>query len=278
MTTAFDVDSGLGAAPAADGRDGATHRAFWSSLFLGRLVVVVGFLAIWQVASGRWIDPFFFGRPSDIARRLIQWIGDGTFFYHLEITAEEALIGFVVGAGLGLIVGLAMGTSRYLGGVLEVPIMSLYSLPKVALIPLFIVWFGISIQSKVALAAVLVFFLVLFNTLSGVRDVDRELMNAVRVMGAGRREQYTKVILPSALNSIFLGLKISLPQALVGAVVGELWASSRGIGFLVGYTGSQFDVSGTFAALTGLLAISLILGAAIDLVEQRVLRWRYLAI
>jgi NitT/TauT family transport system permease protein len=275
LSDGANVDAPL--PPIALARRAPDSRRFWSSLVLARIVVFGGLLALWEVASGRWIDTFFVGRPTEIALRLITWIGDGTYLYHLEITVREALLGFAIGASLGLIVGLAMGSSSYLSGILEPLIMSLYSLPKVAFIPLLIVWFGIRIESKIALAALLVFFLVLFSTLNGVREVDRELMNAVRVMGADRRALYTKVIIPSALNSIFAGLRISLPQALVGAVVGELWAAGRGIGFLIGYTGSQFDVNGTFAALLGLLAVSLILSGGLGVVERRVLRWRRIA-
>lgn len=174
-----------------------------------------------------------------------------------------------------MIVGIAMGTLGPLYRIFEPLITGLYSLPKVALIPLLVLWFGITIHSKIALAAILVFFLVFYNTFTGVRTIDRSLLQVVQVMGASRFQSFFYIVIPAALSSILLGLRVSLPQAMVGAVVGEIWAASRGLGYLVAYTGSQFDSTGTFAALIVLMILSVLLIRVLDVVERRFESWRY---
>ena len=147
-------------------------------------------------------------------------------------------------------------------------------LPKVALAPLLILWFGLGIQSKVALSAVLVVFLVFVNTFSGVREVDRDLIDGVRLMKATRRQLLIKVILPSASSWIFVGLKTALPYALIGVIIGEMIASNKGLGYLVQRAGSEFDTAGAFAALAVIALIAVILNEFIQTIQTRMERWK----
>ncbi|HET8998572.1 MAG TPA: ABC transporter permease [bacterium] len=241
----------------------------------GSWILIAGLIGLWQLASGHVIDPLFVSKPSAIAARLWSWMVSGFLLYHFEITLLEAMAGFLVGATAGMILGVALGTSSLLYRLSEPIITGLYSLPKVALIPLLVLWFGITIKSKIALAAILVFFLVFYNTLSGVRTIDRSLLHVVQVMGADRAQSFIYIVIPAALSSILLGLRVSLPQAMVGAVVGEIWASSRGLGYLVAYTGSQFDSTGTFAALLALMILSVALIRVLEVFEARFEAWRY---
>lgn len=238
-------------------------------------LLIATLLGLWQLASGSVINPFFVSKPLLIAERIWTWTTSGFLLYHIQITVLEAVIGFFVGAISGMVMGIALGTSGSLYRLCEPIITGLYSLPKVALIPLLVLWFGITIYSKIALAAILVFFLVFYNTLLGVRNIDKSLLQVVEVMGANRFQSFFYIVIPAALSSILLGLRVSLPQAMVGAVVGEIWAASRGLGYLVAYTGSQFDATGTFAALVVLMILSVALIRLLELVETRFEAWRY---
>jgi NitT/TauT family transport system permease protein len=207
-------------------------------------------------------------------KALQKWTLNGDLFFHLAITAEETLLGFFIGALGGSIVGLFLGRWTYGSKIFQPFIMAIYSLPKVALAPLFIVWFGIGIEMKIMLSAVTVFFLVFINTFSGVKDVDNDLLESIRIMGATERQILAKVVIPSALNWIIVGLKLSVPYALLGAIVGEITASNRGIGYLIQSSAGQFNTAGTFAALIILIIFSSLLNYILSLFEKRFLHWK----
>jgi NitT/TauT family transport system permease protein len=239
-----------------------------------RLAILVSFIIIWEVVSGRLIDKFWISSPIDIISTLNKWATSGDLFFHLSITLQETFIGFFLGAFGGILVGFILGRWAFAAQVLDPFITAIYSLPKIALAPLFILWFGIGIEMKIIFAGMIVFFLVFFNTYAGVKDVDNDLLDDVRLMGANKRQIMLKVILPSAMTWVFVGLKLSVPYALVGAVVGEIVASNKGIGFLIQYSAGNFDTAGTFAALTVLIIVSVSLNATISLLESRLLRWK----
>jgi NitT/TauT family transport system permease protein len=176
----------------------------------------------------------------------------------------------VVGAVLGIWLGISPFASRLLNPYLN----ALNALPKVALAPLFVLWFGLGIESKVALAAVLVLFMVFLNTFAGVRQVDQDLIDGARLMRATRMQVIIKVIVPSALSWLFAGLRVSVPYALIGAVLGEMIASNRGLGYLVQFSGAQFDTAGVFAVLIVIALLAMALNFVVDIVERRLERWR----
>lgn len=244
-------------------------------LWVKRILLLAALLSLWEYgARAKWFNPHFSSFPSEIFRALAEMARNGDLVQHVPITLTEAVVGFVCGTIAGGIIGFIFGWFEKVAELLDPFIIAIYSLPKVALAPLFILWFGIGIQAKIILTATIVFFLVFFNTYAGVRDASRELMDIVRLMGAKTPEVIRRVALPSALTAIFVGLRVSVPYALIGAVVGEMMASNRGVGFLLTRATGQFDTAGAFAALFILVVISATFNAVIVTLEKYLLRWK----
>ncbi|BEL04242.1 ABC transporter permease [Actinoplanes sichuanensis] len=240
---------------------------------LRALVLVVGLVA-WQLLSGPVLDPLFVSSPAGILERLTQWTTDGTLWEHAWTTIKEVVLGFTFGALAGALLAYLIAPVRTIWSVLDPFLMALYSIPKVALAPLFIVWFGIGTQMKVLLAAVSVFFLVFLNTAAGVRDVDRGLIDAVRLMGGTRRDIAVKVTLPASMTGLLTGLHVAIPYALIGAVIGELVASNRGLGYLISDASARFDTDGVFATLVVLSVFAAVLNLLVNLLGARANRWK----
>jgi NitT/TauT family transport system permease protein len=234
----------------------------------------VAVLLLWQGASGRLVDNFFISNPLDVGARLYRWTVDGSIFGHIGATLYATSMGFVIGSVGGAILGVWLGVSPFASRLLNPYLNALNALPKVALAPLFVLWFGLGIESKIALAAVLVLFLVFLNTFAGVREVDQDLIDGARLMRATQRQVITKVIVPSALSWLFAGLRVSVPYALIGAVLGEMIASNRGLGYLVQFSGAQFDTAGVFAVLIVIALLAMALNFVVDIVQNRMERWR----
>ena len=245
-----------------------------SRIWMLRGAFLVTVLVLWELFSGRLTSEFFISRPSAIAAQFIAWVVSGTIFYHGAITLVEAVSGFLLGGLIGMSVGVWLGRAELVAEVLDPFIMMFYSLPKVALAPLFVLWFGIGIDMKIYLTATIVFFLVFLNTYTGVRAVSREQIAILRLMGATERHLLFKVVLPSAITWVFTGLRLSVPYALIGAIVGELIASNRGLGYLLANSAGQFDTTGVFAALIGIMIMAFFLNAAVKLLERRAMPWR----
>jgi NitT/TauT family transport system permease protein len=239
-----------------------------------QIVLGIGFLLAWQGVSGRMVDNFYISNPIEVGKRLLGWIADGSLFLHMWATVYATLLGFFIGAVIGVVLGIWLGVSPFTSRLLNPYLGALNALPKVALAPLFVLWFGLGIESKVALAAVLVLFLVFLNTFAGVREVDQDLVDSARLMRATRTQVIMKVIIPSALSWMFAGLKISVPYALIGAVLGEMIAANRGLGYLVQFSGSQFDSAGVFAVLIVIALLAVALNFLVELVQDRMQLWR----
>ncbi|MGE3286179.1 MAG: ABC transporter permease [Pseudonocardia sp.] len=249
----------------------ARHRvAVWA----GRIGLAVFLLALWELGSGHLFDSLIMSRPSAIAEVFGRWLADGTIVRHGLVTLQVAVIGFVIASAMALVLGLVLGRSKLFGAILDPYISTLYSLPRLALVPLLIMWFGIGLQFKVVLVVILVFFLMFSSVYAGVRDVDQNLINAARVMGAGRLGVYRHVILPSTLVWIAAGLKVSIPYALAGAVVSEILAANQGLGYLVSQQAAQFRAAGMFAALITILVVSYVANLASESITRRALRWQ----
>ncbi len=246
----------------------------WLSVLGWRLAIIVVGLAAWQFSSGRLMKPFWISSPLLIWNQLAEWIATGELWVNVEVTLIETVLGFVFGAIGGIAFGLALGLNRRLAAVLDPFIVAFYSLPKIALAPLFILWFGVGLTSKVVLATFVVFFLVFYNTYAGTLAVEQELVDVLRLMGASRAQIIRKVILPSALIWIFTGMKSSVPYALIGAVVGEMMASNKGLGYLIQAAAGQYDTAGVFAALFVLMIIATGLHELLKQSERLMLRWR----
>jgi NitT/TauT family transport system permease protein len=244
-----------------------------------RVLILVVFLGGWQLlTSVGIIDPFFWGQPSGIWNQLVTWVTQGTaqgpLWEQIAVTLVEAILGFVIGVVLGVIFGILLGRNRFLADVLGIYIKALNSIPRVVLGPIFVIGLGLGLQSKVALAAVLVFFIVFFNAFQGVREVDRNLLANARILGASERQLSNSVIIPSALSWIFASLHTSFSFALVGAVVGEFLGSTQGIGLMIQNAGANFNANGVFAAMLILAVVALLSEAVITALENRLIKWR----
>jgi NitT/TauT family transport system permease protein len=257
------------AAPRSASKDVGGLAMVLSQAGLGLLVLLV-----WQGSSGRLVDNFFISNPIDVGSRLLGWTINGSIFIHLWATVYATAMGFIIGSVGGVLLGIWLGVSSFASRLLSPYLNALNALPKVALAPLFVLWFGLGIESKIALAAVLVLFLVFLNTFAGVREVDQDLIDCARLMKAKRRQVITKVIIPSAMSWVFAGLKISVPYALIGAVLGEMIAANRGLGYLVQFSGSQFDSAGVFAVLFVIALLAVFLNFIVEMVQNRMERWR----
>src|SRR6267143_4246412 len=199
-----------------------------------RIAVGMTLLGSWELLSRtKTIDPFFFGRPSEIGLKMWHWAPDGSLWADIWVTMEEALLGFGIGVAAGVVFGVALGRIRLLAEVLGPYIKAANSIPRVVLGSIFIIWLGLGLPSKVALAFVLVFFVVFFNAFQGVREVNEDVIANARILGANRRKVTTQVVLPSALTWIIASLHTSFGFALVGAVVGEFIGSIHGLGHLI---------------------------------------------
>jgi NitT/TauT family transport system permease protein len=259
----------------ADATVGQRHASTRTAVVVARLSLLAVVLAGWQAgASLAFIDPFFFSRPSDILGRIVGWIASGSLWPHLAITLEESLVGLVIGAALGIGLGFALARSTFLADVLDPYIKMLNAIPRVVLAPMFLLWFGLGIWSKVALAVTLVFFVMFFSTFQGVRDADRVLVDNVRMLGASERQLVRHVLVPSALTWIFSSLQTSLGFAMVGAVVGEYLGAARGLGYVISQAEGTFDTTGVFAGMTVLAVVVVIVSAGVTRLERWLLRWK----
>lgn len=241
-------------------------------ILLGRIILMLTLLIGWELV-GRFVDPTWISMPSLIATRLVEWAGDDLAVQAATTVAEMAM-GLAIGVPAGVLAGIVLGRSPLLARLLRPIIVGFYSVPLVTLAPLLILWFGLDMEPKVVLVAVVVFFLIFFNTFSGVQAIDKDLIDNFTLMGASRREEFRKLILPAASAWILSGLKIALPYALIAATVGEMIAARRGLGFLVTRSASQIDMTGLYAALIVLMLIGMAIGAGANALEAHVLRWR----
>jgi NitT/TauT family transport system permease protein len=240
----------------------------------GRLLCLICFLGLWQFASGRYLSELFFSNPVEIFKQTYAWIIDGTLWTNTSITLEETLLGLFFGSASGILLGFLIGQLDVIGKIIDPFLIAVNSIPKVALAPVFIMWFGTDLSMKVILATMTVFFLVFLNTLAGVRNVDQDLVDAVRLMGGKKRDILFKVMVPSASSYVLVGLHIAIPYALIGAVIGELVATNHGLGYLINDSASGFNTAGVFSSLLVLTVIAAILNAAVDLIDRTTSRWK----
>ncbi|CAM3990775.1 ABC transporter permease [Alicyclobacillus pomorum] len=244
-----------------------------------QILVFALIVGSWQLLSSRhWIDPFFFSSPVDIVKHIETWVVDGTsagpLYEHFVVTFEETVISFIIGTILGVVMGYLLGRNKLLSDIFGPYITMLNALPRVVLAPIFIVWFGLGMPSKVALGVTLTFFIVFFNAFQGVREVDRNLVNNALLLGANQRQLARHVIIPSALTWILSSLHTSFGFALTGAVVGEFIGATKGLGFLISEAQGSFDTTGVFAGMVLLSITSLLADWLVTRLERRFVVWR----
>ncbi|GAC1659187.1 MAG: ABC transporter permease [Candidatus Elarobacter sp.] len=240
-----------------------------------QVALTVTFLAGWElgVRVGK-IDPFFFASPSQIGATIGGWWHQGYIVKDVAITMWETILGLVIGGFVGILLGIVLASSRFLGAVFEPLLVLLNSIPRVTLVPLFILWFGFSLLSKVVSAVVLVLFVVFFATYAGIKDVDPTFVANIRVMGAKRIDVVRHVLVPSALTWIFASLRSAVGFALIGAVVAEYFGASAGVGYRIQYSEAQLNTSGVFGGLAILMVLVTIVDTFIRWVQRRVLVWK----
>lgn len=253
----------------------AAGRAGGGRLLVARLGVIAVFLGIWEGAVRlRWVDPFFTSLPSAIFANFAAGVASGDLVHHTAVTSLEMLLGWALGGTLGIASGFLLAKFEFVNQMLDPILYALNGLPRVALAPLFILWFGIGLASKVAIGVSIVYFICVFATYAGIRSIDRGLVDAVRVLGASEIQVNRKVMLPSCLPWIFSGLKVSVGMALIGAIVGEFIGARGGVGYYIAYSASLFDTAGVFAGIFVLMLMAAALNELIKMAERRLLRWR----
>src|SRR5437868_3680654 len=265
----------------------ARTRRHWLVLFL-RVALGVAAVALWEAGtrincygpdSGTCvIDKFFFGQPSGIWDQLVGWVQNGTaqgpLWEQIVVTLEETVLGFAIGVILGIIFGVALGRNRLLSDIAGPYIKAMNAMPRVVLGSIFTIALGLEMPSKIALAVVLVFFVVFFNAFQGVREVDRDLLANARILGANSGQLSRHVILPSALSWITASLHTSFGFALVGAIVGEYLGARKGIGLMIATAQGTFNANGVFAAMLILAVLAIVAESLVTRLEDRLIRWR----
>jgi len=244
-----------------------------------RIAVLVIVLGGWELASRmKWIDPFFYSQPSLIYGQLVEWIRDGTsqgsLWRQVLVTLEETVIGFLIGSVAGVIAGILLGRNKLLSDVFSLYIQIANSIPRVVLGSVFVIALGLGMASKVALAVVMVFFVVFGNAFQGVREADKYMIANAQILGASPRQLTTAVVIPSAMSWILASLHVSFGFALVGAVVGEFLGAKEGIGLLIATAQGAFNASGVFAAMIVLAVVALLADFLLTSLEKRLLKWR----
>lgn len=236
--------------------------------------IALGFalLGVWEWA-GAATNSHWVNRPSLIAERLAEWFA-GEIYIHLWSTTVELVCGLAIGTAFGVVAGLLLGRSARLGPILRPIIVAFYSVPLVSLAPLFIMFFGVEMLPKIVLVSIVVFFLLFFNTFSGVDGIDQDLVSFLRLMGASRREVFVKVVLPASTAWILAGIKIALPYALVATITGEMLAARNGLGFVLNQASQQFNMTSIYAVLVVLMVMGIIVSETAARIETWLLRWR----
>lgn len=249
-------------------------RRPWSSVAVQRLLLVAALLGTWELSAVFLFNPFWSSKPSLIAARLAQMAGSGELFRHLGATLSEAGIGLLLAALVGIPLGMALARSPHVARVVDPVVMGLYGLPRVALAPLFVLWFGIGLASKVMMSFSMVVFIFLLNIQEGIRTIDRDLLDLMTSMRASRAYLARKVLLPAVVPWILASLRIGVGLALIGSVVGELIGANKGLGWYIEKSAGQLDTTGVFTGLVVLMAIAMACNHAIALLERNVIAWR----
>src|SRR5215475_4217325 len=249
-----------------------------------QLLVALAAVLLWQlfttvpIGGVKLLPPFFFSTPAGVAARIVKWFVEGTIWKHLWITLIESVLAFVIGSVAGILIGFWFGRQPALAAVFDPYVKMVNALPRIVLAPIFALWLGLGIASKVALGVTLVFFVVFFNVYQGVKEVSPTVLANARMLGMSERQLMQHVYWPSALSWMFSSLHTSVGFAVVGAVVGEYLGSAAGLGYLILQAEGSLDVTGVFAGIVVLAAFVILIDWGVTLVEHRLLAWRPVAV
>lgn len=241
------------------------------------LIFIVVFLALasWEIcANKKIINTFYASQPSAIFADFYSFVVTGELFTHLAVTLQEAFGGLFFGTLAGIACGVILGRIKWIADILEPIITALYGIPKLALAPIFILWFGLGIESKIFISALLVFYLVFFSTFEGIRSVDANIVAAIKLMGANRCQIFMRVILPSCIPWILTGIRGGIGASLLGAIVGEYMGASAGLGWMVQYATTTYQIDRVMSCILTLLLIGLAFNKGLKFCEERLLKWR----
>ncbi|SFI00243.1 NitT/TauT family transport system permease protein [Tindallia magadiensis] len=240
-----------------------------------RLSGFVILILFWEFAVRiGWLNPFYTSQPTGVYYDLIEFYESGQLWRHTSVTLKEALWGLFFGSVAGIVVAFILGFSQNLAKVFEPLITGLYGIPKLALAPIFVLWFGLGIESKIIMSALLVFFLVFFSTYGGIQDIDRNIVRSIRLMGATPFQIKVKVYLPATVPWILAGIKGGLGASLIGAIVGEYMGASAGLGWMISYATSFFQVERVMSCIFILFMIGVIFNGILKTFERVLLKWR----
>ncbi|UGQ11617.1 ABC transporter permease [Yinghuangia sp. ASG 101] len=278
MTTQTQAPPARGTAAPATAPARASRRPLADSRLIviaTQLVLLVGFLSLWEAAArNRWVDPLFTSRPSAIWSALIDYLGSDQASTSIRATATAVLESFAIGSALGILVGLILGSSPFLDRVISPFLVPLNAVPRIALAPLFVAWFGLTNLSKVVLGVSVVFFILVENARSAVKGVDRDQLTMARVVGLRGWRMLTKVVLPSAVPTIFAGLRLGITYAILGVIGSEMIAAKDGLGQDVVRYSSELHIDFVFAVLIVLVVLATVTSWIFGLLERRLLRWQ----
>lgn len=246
-------------------------------VYLRRIAALIAVLALWEVAAGPlgWVDPFYLPPPSDIGATLADLFAGGDIYMHLASTFGAALAGLALGVILGAVFGFSAALVPVLAELLEPVMVLLNAVPRVILAPLFIIWLGIGMGSKIALSFILVVVLTFFSVYNGIREVDVRLVERVRTLGGGAWMVLREVYIPSVVSWVMSNLKVAVGFAFTGAVVGEFVASTRGLGYLLSFAQTTYNASLSMALIFMVVVVVMLLFSAAGWLERRLLRWKY---
>ena len=239
------------------------------------VILLAVFIAAWQVLADRgMINPLFFSSPKQVLADMAEMFSTGYIMPHIGITLYAAFLGLFYGIVLGTAIALIVGNNRVLAHILEPIFVGIHGLPLLALGPLFVVWFGIGIKSKIFMATISVFFLVFFNIYAGYKDVDIQLIQTLKLMRASKIQLMTKVILPSCIPWLIASLKAGVGAAVLGAIVGEYLGATAGLGWVIQSAGGYYNITRVIACVIVLMVIMFILNAIVSWIDRKALKWR----
>jgi NitT/TauT family transport system permease protein len=244
-----------------------------AAVAVGRALLIVAILGLWRYAAGRWIDAQSLSDPVAVLAALADLVRSGRLWPQLGQTIGEVVAGYGIGAVAATGLAFTFASAPAAERVVRPFLLALYSIPKIALAPLMVMWFGLGIAPKIILAATFVFFVVFMNAVAGIQSVNRHHINIIRVMGAGRMAVLFKVVMPTMVPYLLLGLRVSIPEAMTGAVIGEFISASQGLGYLVYSASNDLNMAVSMAAIIALVVVVAIGDVLLGVIEQR-LPWQ----
>jgi NitT/TauT family transport system permease protein len=240
-----------------------------------RTILIVGLLCLWEIAARKeWYNPFFTSYPTEILLDLTLFVKSGDLAYHMIITMREAFLGLLYGTVIGILLGVLFGQFVTLGKIFTPILTAINGIPQLTLAPVYVLWFGLGLTSKVFLAGLMVFFCVFFSTYNAIRNMEQKLIESAHILGANSIQTLWHVVLPYCMPWILSGIRSGVGACMVGAIIGEYMGASGGFGWMVTYATSFFMIRRVMSCILILLIVGLLLNWGLDFLERKVLKWK----